>query len=183
MSDQATDLAIQQRGLHPAAKLGLWHLCNRHTLRSGCFPSQDQLTADTEISRASLNTQLRRLEAAGLIRRQRRTGRGPKQWKSTRYILGFEADFPQKPSPDSGRKSGQKPSPDLAQMPEKPTANNLFNLNDKCRFCATPDAKVFSDDRKTLNFDIATAAVDKARYRNISPRFQHKFCRVLIYNS
>ena len=120
MSDLATDWAIQQRGLHPAAKLVLWHLCNRHTLGSGCFPSQDQLTADTEISRASLNTQLRRLEDAGLIRRQRRPGQGPKQWKSTRYILGFEVDFPQEPSPDFGQQSGQKPSPDLAQMLAKP---------------------------------------------------------------
>ena len=120
MSDLATDWAILQRGLHPTAKLVLWHLCDRHTLGSGCFPSQEQLTADAEISRASLNIQLRRLEEAGLIRRQRRPGRGPTPWKSTRYILGFEADFPQKPSPDSGRQSGQKPSPDLAQMPAKP---------------------------------------------------------------
>ncbi|WP_071835175.1 helix-turn-helix domain-containing protein [Pararhizobium antarcticum] len=120
MSKLATDWAILQRGLHPAAKLVLWHLSNRHTPGSGCFPSQDQLTADAEISRASLNIQLRRLEEAGLIRRLRRPGRGPTPWKSTRYILGFEADFPQKPSPDSGRKSGQKPSPDLAQTPGKP---------------------------------------------------------------
>jgi DNA-binding transcriptional ArsR family regulator len=120
MSELATDWAILQRGLHPAAKLVLWHLCDRHTSDLGCFPSQDQLTADTEISRASLNIQLRRLEDAGLIRRHRRPGRGPTPWKSTRYILGFEADFPQKPSPDSGRQSGQKPSPDLAQTPAKP---------------------------------------------------------------
>jgi DNA-binding transcriptional ArsR family regulator len=121
MSKLATDWAILQRGLHPAAKLVLWHLSNRHTPGSGCFPSQDQLTADTEISRSSLNIQLRRLEEARLIRRLRRPGRGPTPWKSTRYILGFEADFPQKPSPDSGRKSGQKPSPDLAQVPTKPS--------------------------------------------------------------
>ena len=120
MSELATDWAILQRGLHPAAKLVLWHLCNRHTSGSGCFPSQEQLTADAEISRASLNIQLRRLEEAGLIYRHRRPGRGPTPWKSTRYILGFEADFPQKPSPESGWQSGQKPSPDLAQMRAKP---------------------------------------------------------------
>jgi hypothetical protein len=120
MSDLATDWAIQQRGLLPAAKLVLWHLCDRHTLGSGCFPSQDQLTTDTEISRASLNTQLRRLEDAGLIRRQRRPGHGSKRWKATRYMLGFEADFRQKPTPDFGRQSGQNPAPDLAQIPAKP---------------------------------------------------------------
>jgi len=89
MSKLATDWAILQRGLHPAAKLVLWHLCNRHTPLSGCFPSQDQLTADTEISRASLNIQFRRLEEAGLIRRLKRPGQGSQQWKSTRYVLGF----------------------------------------------------------------------------------------------
>ena len=129
MSELATDWAILQRGLHPAAKLVLWHLCNRHTPLSGCFPSQDLLTADTEISRASLNIQLRRLEEAGLIRRHRRPGRSPTPWKSTRYILGFEADFPQKPSPDSGRQSGQKPSPDLAQTLAEPCPE----FDQKCR--------------------------------------------------
>ncbi len=120
MSELATDWAIQQRGLLPAAKLVLWHLCDRHTVGSGCFPSQDQLTADTEISRASLNTQLRRLEDAGLIRRQRRPGHGSKRWKATRYMLGFEDDFRQKPTPDFGRQSGQNPAPDLAQISVKP---------------------------------------------------------------
>ncbi len=120
MSELATDWAILQRGLLPAAKLVLWHLCDRHTPGSGCFPSQEHLTAAAEISRASLNTQLRRLEDAGLIRRQRRPGQGPKQWKSTRYILGFEADFPQKPGQFIGQRNGQKPSPDLAQTPAKP---------------------------------------------------------------
>ena len=66
MIELATGWAILQRGLHPAAKLVLWHLCDRHTLGSGCFPSQDQPTADAEISRASLNTHLRKLEDAGL---------------------------------------------------------------------------------------------------------------------
>ena len=79
MSELATDWAILQRGLLPAAKLVLWHLCDRHTPGSGCFPSQEHLTAAAEISRASLNTQLRRLEDAGLIRRQRRPGQGPKE--------------------------------------------------------------------------------------------------------
>lgn len=120
MCELATDWAILQRGLLPAAKLVLWHLCDRHTAGSGCFPSQDHLIAAAEISRASLNTQLRRLEDAGLIRRQRRSGRDPKQWKSTRYILGFEADFAQKPGEFFGQRNGQKPSADFAQTPAKP---------------------------------------------------------------
>ena len=120
MSELATHWAILQRGLLPAAKLVLWHLCDRHTPGSGCFPSQDHLIAAAEISRASLNTQLRRLEDAGLIRRQRRPGRVQGQWKSTRYVLGFEAHFAQKSGQVFGQRNGQKPSPDLAQTPAKP---------------------------------------------------------------
>ena len=120
MSELATHWAILQRGLLPAAKLVLWHLCDRHTPGSGCFPSQDHLIAAAEISRASLNTQLRRLEDAGLIRRQRRLGQGPGQWKPTRYVLGFEADFGQKQGQVLGQRNGQKPSPDFAHTPAKP---------------------------------------------------------------
>ena len=120
MSELATNWAIQQRGLMPATKLVLWYLCDRHTPDFGCYPSQDQLAADAEISRASLNIQLRRLEEAGLIRRHRRPGHGPTPWKSTRYILGFEDDFAQRPCQVSKPKIGQKPSADLAQAPAKP---------------------------------------------------------------
>ena len=123
MSHKATNWAIQQRGLMPATKLVLWYLCDRHTPDFGCYPSQDQLAADAEISRASLNTHLRKLEEAGLIRRQRRTEQGTKQRKSTRYLLGFEDDFPQKPCPDSGHGNGQKPCPNLEQNREKPCPN------------------------------------------------------------
>ena len=54
MSHRATNWAIQQRGLAPATKLVLWHLCDRHNPDYGRFPSQDQLAADAEISRAEL---------------------------------------------------------------------------------------------------------------------------------
>ena len=123
MSHKATNWAIQQRGLMPATKLVLWYLCDRHTPDFGCYPSQDQLAADAEISRASLNTHLRKLEEAGLIRRQRRAEKGTKQRKSTRYLLGFEDDFSQKPCPDSGHGNGQKPCPNLEQNREKPCPN------------------------------------------------------------
>jgi hypothetical protein len=58
MSHKATNWAIQLRGLSPVTKLVLWYLCDRHNPDFGCFPSQDQLAADAEISRASLNTHL-----------------------------------------------------------------------------------------------------------------------------
>lgn len=115
MSHRATNWAIQQRGLAPATKLVLWHLCDRHNPDYGCFPSQDQLAADAEISRASLNTHLDKLEQAGLIRRERRLDNDTKRQRTTRYFLGFEEDFALKPCPDSGHGSGAEPCPDFTK--------------------------------------------------------------------
>ncbi len=115
MSHRATNWAIQQRGLAPATKLVLWHLWDRHNPDYGCFPSQDQLAADAEISRASLNTHLDKLERAGLIRRERRLAEDTKRQRTTRYFLGFEEDFAKKPCPESGHRSTPEPCPDFAK--------------------------------------------------------------------
>jgi hypothetical protein len=125
MSHKATNWAIQQRGLMPATKLVLWHLCDRHNPDFGCFPSQDQLAADVEISRSSLNTHLEKLEAAGLIRRHRRHSEGTHRRKSTRYILGFEDDFGSEPCPDSGHGKQQKPCPDFGKSHVQNLDGNL----------------------------------------------------------
>lgn len=111
MSHHATNWAIQQRGLRPATKIVLWHLADRHNPDLGCFPTQDRLAADCEMSRASLNMQLDELEARGLIRRVRSIDPKTRRQKATRYILGFEADFPQEPCPNSGH--GNQPEPCL----------------------------------------------------------------------
>ncbi len=115
MSHKATNWAIQQRGLSPVTKLVLWYLCDRHNPDFGCFPSQDQLAADAEISRASLNVHLEKLETAGLIRRQRRVDEVTRKQKSTRYVLGFEDDFGGEPCPESGHGKPQKPCPDFGK--------------------------------------------------------------------
>ncbi len=125
MSHKATNWAIQQRGLMPATKLVLWHLCDRHNPDFGCFPSQDQLAADVEISRASLNTHLEKLETAGLIRRHRRHSEGTHRRKSTRYILGFEDDFGHEPCPESGHGKPQKPCPDFGKSHVQNLDTNL----------------------------------------------------------
>jgi hypothetical protein len=125
VSHKATNWAIQQRGLMPATKLVLWHLCDRHNPDFGCFPSQDQLAADVEISRASLNVHLEKLQAAGLIRRERRVDEATHRQKSTRYILGFEDDFHADPCPESGHGNGQKPCPDFAKSRVQNLDTNL----------------------------------------------------------
>jgi len=65
MSHEATNWAIKQRGLKPTTKIVLWHLCDRFNPDYGCFPSQDRLAEDCEISRSTLNEHLGQLEAAG----------------------------------------------------------------------------------------------------------------------
>ena len=125
MSHKATNWAIQQRGLMPATKLVLWYLCDRHNPDFGCFPSQDQLAADAEISRASLNVHLEKLETAGLIRRQRRHSDDTHRRKSTRYVLGFEEDFGRNPCPESGHGKPQKPCPDFAKSHVQNLDTNL----------------------------------------------------------
>ena len=103
MSHKGTNWAIQQRGLKPATKLVLWHLCDRHNPDIGCFPSQDQLAADAEVSRSQLNVHLAELEDVGLIKRQRRVDPRTKRQLRTRYLLGFEDDFGKEPlDPEQG---------------------------------------------------------------------------------
>ena len=123
MSHNATNWAIQQRGLKPATKIVLWHLCDRHNPDEGCFPSQDRLAHDCEMSRSALNEHLKILEEKGLISREQRLDPRTKRQLSTRYIFAFEPDFPRPqdvevPCPESGlgAVSGKSPEP----CPEKP---------------------------------------------------------------
>ena len=93
MSHEATNWAIQQRGLKPTTKIVLWHLCDRYNPDYGCFPSQDRLAHDCEISRSTLNDHLGQLEAAGFLRRVPRIDPVTKRQLPTRYILRFEPGF------------------------------------------------------------------------------------------
>lgn len=93
MSHEATNWAIKQRGLKPTTKIVLWHLCDRYNPDYGCFPSQDRLAHDCEISRSTLNDHLGQLEAVGLLRRVPRIDPVTKRQLPTRYILGFEPGF------------------------------------------------------------------------------------------
>ena len=102
MSHAATNWAIQQRGLKPATKIVLWHLCDRHNPDFGCFPTQVRLAEDAEMSISSLNDHLKKLEELGLIQRIQCQDHRTKRRQATRYILGFEMAGPQEPSPEIG---------------------------------------------------------------------------------
>ncbi|MDI7924578.1 helix-turn-helix domain-containing protein [Ferirhizobium litorale] len=109
MSFDATNWAIKQRGLKPAAKIVLWHLCDRYHPDHGCFPSQETLADDCELPRSTLNVHLGDLERAGLIRREQRRDKGSKRQESTRYRFPFEPGFvaavPSSPCPEAGHGS------------------------------------------------------------------------------
>ena len=102
MSHKATVWAIQQRGLKPATKIVLWFLCDRHNPDFGCFPTQERLADDAEMSISALNAHLAKLEELRLIHRVRTHDPRTHKRQATRYILGFEDGFPQEPCPESG---------------------------------------------------------------------------------
>ena len=122
MSHKATVWAIQQRGLKPATKVVLWFLCDRHNLDVGCFPTQARLAEDAEMSISALNDHLATLEDLGLIHRIRAHDPHNHRRLPTRYILGFEQGFPQKPTPESGdgfveiTEENDTPSPDFRHL-------------------------------------------------------------------
>lgn len=111
MSHEATNWAIKQRGLKPTTKIVLWHLSDRFNPDYGCFPSQDRLSHDCEISRSTLNDHIGQLEAVGLLRRVPRIDPATKRQLPTRYILGFEPGFtpaPAVPCPEIGHGSDRE---------------------------------------------------------------------------
>ena len=119
MSHAATNWAIQQRGLKPATKIVLWHLCDRHNPDFGCFPTQARLAEDAEMSVSALNDHLARLEELRLIHRLRSHDPRTHRRQATRYILGFEDGFPQEPVPESGDgETGTKPEHDDDPTPD-----------------------------------------------------------------
>lgn len=91
MSHDATNWAIKQRGIKPAAKIVLWNLADRHNKDTRrCDPDQHLLAYDCEISRSSLNNQLNILEEIGLIKRVNRINPRTSKQENTFYILGLD---------------------------------------------------------------------------------------------
>ena len=104
MSHEATNWAVKQKGLRPIAKIVLWHLADCHNPVQGCFPTQDYLAGEAEVSRASVNRILTELEQAGIIRRDQQIDPETRRQLPTRYRLAFEKGF--EPLDIDGRVSG-----------------------------------------------------------------------------
>ncbi|MFC6585920.1 helix-turn-helix domain-containing protein [Sulfitobacter pacificus] len=125
MSHKATNWAIARRGLKPTAKIILWQLCDRHHKDHGCFPSQETLADDCEISRGTLNRYLDDLEARGLIRRIQRSDKKSRKQLSTMYLFAFDFDDPygfdtDETSPEIGPSSAAKSEESSTNQGEKP---------------------------------------------------------------
>ena len=122
MSHRATNWAFSQAGLKPATKLVLLCLADRHNNDLGCFPHQATLARDACISRSTLNEHLAVLEARGLIHRVRRVHPVTRRQLATRYILGFEDDFPPpdaRPCPEPGHGFVDEAEPFEAPAPDE----------------------------------------------------------------
>ncbi|WP_298494533.1 helix-turn-helix domain-containing protein [uncultured Maritimibacter sp.] len=89
----------------------LFHLCDCHNPSAGCFPTQAYLRDATGVSNGTLNNALNALEERGLLRREKCWDEGSKKQLPTRYILGFELESAQVPSPKSGDGYRGEPSP------------------------------------------------------------------------
>lgn len=130
MSHEATNWAIKQRGLKPTTKIVLWHLCDRFNPDYGCFPSQERLAHDCEISRSTLNDHIAQLEAAGLLRRVPRIDPVTKRHLPTRYILCFETGF----TPLDGT-----PCPEIGHGDSRALKNPSFAEGCELGFPPNPD--------------------------------------------
>ena len=73
MSHYMTALAMRQVGLKPAEKIVLYWIADHHNETTGdCFPSIARLAQLSDMSRRSVENQIAKLEALGLVRRQER---------------------------------------------------------------------------------------------------------------
>ncbi len=104
MSHAATNWAIKQRGLKPAAKIVLWHLADCHNGHTGqCNPRQELLAEMCEMGRSTLNRHLDELEKRGLIKRHRTIDPSTKKRRATHYTLAMDhVEIPENPVSQNG---------------------------------------------------------------------------------
>ena len=73
MSHYMTALAMRQAGLKPAEKIVLYWIADHHNETTGdCFPSIARLAQLADMSGRSVENQIAKLEALGLVKRQER---------------------------------------------------------------------------------------------------------------
>jgi DNA-binding transcriptional ArsR family regulator len=127
VSHEATNWAFKQKGLKPATKVVLLALADCHNPHHGCFPSKKTLADDCEMSERAVYTHIKALEAAGLVASSSTFDRAKGQFASTRYMLGFEANFLRQELPSATSAYGELqelPSADIADYRRQILPNN-----------------------------------------------------------
>ena len=133
----------------PATKLVLWHLCDRHNPDFGCFPSQDQLAADVEISALVAQHAPRKAGSGGADPQasapvdEAHTGsrNPPATFWASRTISGASHvqnsghGKPQKPCPDFGKSHVQNLDTNLVREPVTTTAREADAIGDAEAAC------------------------------------------------
>lgn len=135
MSHKALIWATQQRGLKPATKLLLIQLADHHNPVNGCFPGQELLADECEMSVRSVREHLGILEDKGLIRRIKSGGSGSRR-PSDRYVFPFEdGEGATKGSASTAKNTGKTVSHEgentgssASEIPAKPRDNYRQNL-------------------------------------------------------
>ena len=129
MSHKATSwLADLDPGLVSASEFRvLFHLCDCHNPAKGCFPSQEYLRKHAAVSNGTVNNALNSLEEKGLLERVKRFDEKTRRQLSTHYILGFEIEAQQHPTPKIGdgavSNSGAEPTPEKSQSRLQPVGD------------------------------------------------------------
>lgn len=168
MSHEATNWAVKQKGLRPIAKIVLWHLADCHNPVQGCFPTQDYLAGEAEVSRASVNRILTELEQSGIIRREQQVDPDTRRQLPTRYRLAFEKGF--EPLDVDGRVSGldteEKPEPCLKIEQSRVSKSAVSVSHSSETLTSNRTSKGTGNERARASFDEVWDLYPKRRLTN-----------------
>lgn len=93
MSHIATSWAMKQPNLTPAQFRVLLCMADRHNPDYGCYPSQDKLAHDCNMSRRSVQNKISELIKFGIVKASRRRRKGSLGFAVNRYYFAFEKAF------------------------------------------------------------------------------------------
>jgi DNA-binding MarR family transcriptional regulator len=120
VSVQALSCAFAIRGISSSEKLVLLALANFANDKMECWPSQERIAADTELSERTVWAALNRLEALGLLSRERRN-RADGTRSTDRFTLHFSLTIKSEPLANPA-KATRKSCESQSQSLQEPVA-------------------------------------------------------------
>jgi hypothetical protein len=149
---------MKGRGLSPYQKVVLYKLADCHNPSYGCFPSQEYLCDECEVSPRALRDSLNALEDMGLIKRERINSKGG-QRQGTRYYLEFEFALA---ANDAGREPTGKSEQSLPAADDQTYRQMLpvYNKEEPCKGTSNThlSAQARDEDWKKLESECREAA-------------------------